>query len=297
LFYLPQDILAVYLVLYVLLPKFLSKFKVLTFIFGLVIIIILLTSVSAFVTYILLPKLNLFVPQITIKEQFSNSVFALISITGMAATIKYIKLNVINQLRTADISMNQMETELKYLRNQINPHFLFNSLNNIDELIFENQEKASKAIFLLSEILRYVLKKSEKKTVPLNKEIEFIKNYLDFIRFSFKDKNFIKCTFEGDLYSKQISPLLFIPIIENAVKYVNRKAKSPGILICFSFSNNYIELKTMNTFTNGIENKNKNGIGLKNLKRRLDLLYPDSYSLLINNLNNEFSVDLKIFEK
>ncbi len=297
LFYLPQDILAVYFVLYVLFPKYLSDFKLSKFLFLLFLAILFLTSISIVVTFFILPKWNLHSSSVPIKEQFSNSLFALIGITGIAATIKYVRLNLINQFQTANISMKQMETELKYLRSQINPHFLFNSLNNIDELIYENQEKASKAIFHLSEILRYILKESEIKLVEVSKEIDFLNNYIDFIRLSFKDKEFIKCTILGDFEDRKIPPLLFLPVIENAVKYVDRRANSPGIDIKFHFNNDFIDFTCINQYSDMIESKNKNGIGLKNLRRRLELTYPNQHTFSINNANDEFIVDLKIEEK
>ena len=296
LFFLPQDIIAVYFVLYVLFPKYLVPLKLFRFILFTLITIIFLTSISIFVTNYILPKLYYTEAAESIPEQFSNSLFILLSITGMAATIKYVRLNIINQFQKAEISMKQMESELKYLRSQINPHFLFNSLNNIDELIYEDQEKASKAIFYLSEILRYVLKESELKTVEAPQEIEFIENYINFIRFSFKNKDFIQCSIEGVYSNRQIPPLLFIPIIENAVKYVDRKAKPTGIDIKFTFNKNQFQLECTNHVSEFINTNNKNGIGLKNLKRRLELSYPDNHLLDISQNGNLFRVQLKIWE-
>lgn len=296
LFYLPQDIIVVYFVLYVLFPKFLIPFKFAIFAILSLITILFLTTISILVTYYLLPKFDIYTPALSIKEQFSNSLFALLSITGMAATIKYVRLNLINQFRTADISMKQMETELKYLRSQINPHFLFNSLNNIDELVYEDQEKASKAIFHLSEILRYVLKESEIKKVDTNKEIDFVKNYIDFVRLSFKDKNFIEYNIIGNNLERKIPPLLFLPVIENAVKYVDRKAKAPGINFSFNFNDDFIEFECKNSYSELISLRKQNGIGLKNLRRRLELTYPNNHSLNISDQNNEFIVNLKISE-
>lgn len=294
LFYLPQDIVAVYFVLYFLFPKYLTQFKIVKFILWSFLAIIFLTTLSILVTFYLFKQLGLSHESISVKEQFSNSLFALLTITAIAATIKYVKLNLINQFRTAHISMQQMETELKYLRSQINPHFLFNSLNNIDELIYENQEKASKAIFHLSEILRYVLKESEISLVDAIKEIDFINNYIDFVRFSFKEKDFINCTINGDYLNRQVPPLLFIPIIENAIKYTDRKATMPGIVIKIKFSENTIECECFNKCSTLLEKQNQNGIGLKNLKRRLELIYPRNHTLDINKSNEEFYVKLKI---
>ena len=295
LFYLPQDIIAVYFVLYVLFPKYLTKFKIFRFTIFSLLIILLLTALSIVVTFYVLPYFNLAVPDIELKKQFSNSLFALLTITALAATIKYVRLTLISQFRAADISMKQMETELKYLRSQINPHFLFNSLNNIDELIFIDKEKASKAIFHLSEILRYVLQQSESNKVSLTQEIDFIKNYIEFASYSFKSKDFIKLIIKGEYNNLQIPPLLFLPLIENAVKYVDRKIKPPGITITFNIDQDFIEFEVSSYYSNSTKNKTLSGIGLKNLKRRLKLIYPDNYALEINNYDGQFIVNLKIF--
>ncbi len=296
LFFLPQDIIAVYFVLYVLFPRYLISFKIFPFLLFTLLTIVFLTTISAIVSHYILPNLDLYYSEASIKEQFANSLIILFSITSMAATIKYVRLNLIHQFQKKDILMKQMEIELKYLRSQLNPHFLFNSLNNIDELIFNDQEKASKAIFHLSEVLRYVLKESETNKVPLNKELEFIQNYIDFVRLSFKKNNFINVSIEGTLINKEIAPLLFLPVIENAVKYVDRKTKFTGINIKFIFNHESIEFICKNKFITITNKQNANGIGLKNLKRRLELLYPDNNKLSISNKENEYIVKLKIFE-
>ena len=296
LFYLPQDIFVVYFVLYFLFPKYLTKLKLFKFLVLSSVVLLLLTFGTVLITYYIFPYTNLVHPANSIREQFSNGLFILLTITGMAATIKYVRLSLINQYKTAHITMKQFETELKYLRSQINPHFLFNSLNNIDELVYENPEKASKAIFYLSEILRYVLKESDAKTVEVQKEIDFIKNYIYFARFSFKDQGFIKYSIHGYDCERQIPSMLFIPIIENAVKYVDRKSKSPGITIEITFADDFLEMECKNHFTKFPEFENQNGTGLKNLKRRLELIYPDKHTLEVSAVVNEFMVKLKILE-
>lgn len=293
LLFLPQDIIAVYFVLYVLFPKYLIPFKFVRFILFSILTILFLTLISVFVSYYILPSTELYYTNRSVEEQFANSLIILFSITGMAATIKYVRLNLIHQFQRKDILMQQMETELKYLKNQINPHFLFNSLNNIDELIFTDQEKASNAIFHLSEILRYVLKETESNTVSLSNEISFIKNYIEFVSYSFKSKKFISFKIEGNYKSLQIPPLLFLPLIENSVKYVDRKSTIPGIAISFFIDTESIHFKIVNKYT-GMIKKQPHGIGLKNLKRRLELIYPDKHSLDIEKTASQFIVNLKI---
>ena len=255
-----------------------------------------LTTLSVFITYYVLPHFNLSVANSSLKKQLSNSLFALLTITGLAATIKYVRLTLINQFKTTDISMKQMETELKYLRSQLNPHFLFNSLNNIDELIFIDKEKASKAIYHLSEILRYVLKESESNLVDLAREIDFIKNYIEFVSYSFKSNEFIELSINGSFASLKIPPLLFLPIIENSVKYADRKVKSPGINIFFNITPDTLEFQVKNYYSDLTINQPQSKMGLKNLKRRLELIYPKNYSLNIDKSDNQFIVDLKIHQ-
>jgi len=189
-----------------------------------------------------------------------------------------------------------IRSELGVLRSQINPHFLFNVLNNIDSLIYEDKDKASNAIFLLSKIMRYMLKESNEEKAMLNNEVEYIQDYIELAKLSFEDPKFLVFSTSGDFSAKQIPPLLFIPIIENTIKHCNKQVKSPGIQIEFKVEKDFVELKTSN-FVKRNDFKLPDagsGNGLKNVEKRLILLFDKNYIFDINSNMNKFEVYLKI---
>lgn len=189
------------------------------------------------------------------------------------------------------------ESELNYLKSQIHPHFLFNVFNNIDELIYINRDKASETLSHLSESLRYLLHDSSKDFVLVENEIHFIQSYLKVASISFADPGFIQFKFDSNCNDRKIAPLIFIPYIENAVKHCNRKVPAPGISVIIICTSDFIELECRNYRKKNNTVKKQEGIGLSNVQKRLDLIYPESYILDIFEENGEFVSRLKIFIK
>jgi LytS/YehU family sensor histidine kinase len=169
-------------------------------------------------------------------------------------------------------------------------------LNNIDSLIFEDKEKASEAIFLLSKIMRYMLQESVDEKVTIEKELSYIENYLELATLSFSNPDFLKFSIEGKVSQKQIPPLLFIAIIENTVKHCNKQAKAPGIQIHFKIDEDFITLETSNYIKQADFkiNTDNTGTGLKNVQKRLDIIFGDNYTFEINRNSDKFEVYLKI---
>lgn len=192
-----------------------------------------------------------------------------------------------------EIETEKLATELSFLKTQINPHFLFNTLNNIYSLAMVKSEATADAVLKLSSIMRYVLTETKNDTVPLDKEIAFVKHYIELQKVRLTDKVSIELIISGNTDSKNIAPLVLIPFIENAFKYgISTKEISKiyfGIVcndnsICFTAKNNIINKQ------NG--NGENTGIGLKNTKRRLELLYPAKHTLTVTEENNQFMVHL-----
>lgn len=195
-----------------------------------------------------------------------------------------------------DMEKEKLNSELNMLRNQISPHFFFNTLNNIYSLIGINTEDSKKAILQLSKLMRYLLNEKEGSTTKLGNEIEFMKNYIDLMKLKISDKVKLTVDFPDKYEDINIPPLLLISFIENAFKhgvsyrsksYIDIKLETEKDTIIFTCKNS-IAGKTEDV------NKNNNGIGLENVKRRLNLLFPGKHELLINKGENEFSVFLKI---
>ena len=189
----------------------------------------------------------------------------------------------------------KLNTELSFLKSQINPHFFFNTLNNIYSLAIVKSEQTAPAVMKLSSIMRYILSETEKDFVPLSNEIEFIKNYIELQQMRLTDKVTVEFNADGLVDELQITPLLFIPFVENAFKYGVSTKEASSIYIKIHASTNTILFEAKNTVvTNAQTHIDSTGIGINNAKRRLALLYPNNHELNIFNKNNHFQVSLQI---
>lgn len=193
------------------------------------------------------------------------------------------------------IEAEKANTELSFLKSQVNPHFFFNTLNNIYSLAVVNSEKTAPAVMKLSHIMRYILTETQTEQVPLEKEIDFIKNFIDLQLVRLTDKVNVKFSIDGNIANKQIAPLLFIPFIENAFKYGVSTKENSEIEILLSVVNNQILFHVSNTIVHAENLYNgTTGIGINNVKRRLELSYPKQHSLKVGQFDNQFKVDLEI---
>ena len=213
----------------------------------------------------------------------------------VSTCIKVIQQWLSAEQRQKLIETEKLNTELSFLKSQINPHFLFNTLNNIYSLAVVKSDATAAAVMKLSSIMRYVLSDTRQHLVPLEKEIEFIQHYIDLQKVRLTDKIKINLVVTGDLEGQQIAPLLFIPFVENAFKYGISTREDSEINISINIKPGEIEFKTDNRIL-AIETdlEKKNGIGLKNTRRRLELLYANKHSLEINRKDGHFYVHLKI---
>jgi sensor histidine kinase YesM len=194
------------------------------------------------------------------------------------------------EVRQAQIQLQRRESELAFLRSQINPHFLFNQMNAIYSLVYQRSEKSLEAISGLSEFLRYVLYDTS-KMVSLEKEIVYIERYIELQKVRLPEIN-VRFNATGVNHSTMIYPLLFLPLIENALKHGKMVGGEAGIKIELDNDGHSIRFCCENAKERG-EQKN-GGIGLGNVKKRLALLYGENYSLNVVNDENAFTVRLEI---
>jgi LytS/YehU family sensor histidine kinase len=242
------------------------------------------------------PQLGFWVARRPFIYELFNWLVNSFMIVGTATALKLFSYSFKIQLSQSELEKRSIRSELGVLRSQINPHFLFNVLNNIDSLIYEDKDKASNAIFLLSKIMRYMLKESNEEKALLKNELEYIQDYIELAKLSFEDPKFLEFTTSGESGNKNIPPLLFIPIIENTIKHCNKQSKSPGIQIAFSIDNDFVELKTSN-FVKRNDFKLPDvgsGSGIKNVEKRVKLLFDQNYVFDINSNMDKFDVYLKV---
>lgn len=297
LLYLPFDIATVYFVIEFLIPRFLlKKKKIILFLIGLITAISINIAISFFIKYNVHPILGFAVHKQPFVVEVFYSLLTNFMIVGLASAMKLLRYSYNMQLTKSELERRTAQSELNILRSQVNPHFIFNVLNNIDALIFEDREKASKAIFLLSKIMRYMLQESADEKVTIEKELSYIENYLELATLSFSDPGFLEFSIEGENKQKQIPSLLFIPIIENTIKHCNKQAKTPGIQIKFKIDKDFIALNTSNYIKQAdfkIKDDNT-GTGIKNVQKRLDIIFGNNYTFEINRNIDKFEVYLKI---
>ncbi|NQY28675.1 MAG: histidine kinase [Flavobacteriaceae bacterium] len=289
------EMIIVYFNIYFLFSKFLVKGKIYQYIFYTILSIIIYIYLNHLFFYqesvieTLDPDNNQKYTTTTIISLMAFS-FRMFSIIGTAVGIKFFKRYFIEQKQIHTIKQDSLENELRYLKNQINPHFLFNSLNNIYVLSKKNISTTSDSILLLSDLLRYQLYDCTKKHVSLDNEIGYLRNFLKLEELRKKNSEII-LSITGDTFQVQISPFIFMPFIENAIKY-SGLTEQPKIDIQFNITETQIHFLVSNNKTDATSTNKDGGIGLSNVKRRLFLLYENAHELQIKESNNTYNVNL-----
>ncbi len=225
--------------------------------------------------------------------------FVLTFTVGGVSTVLQIVTDWFQQLREKqELETQTMQSELRFLKSQINPHFLFNTLNNLYALTLKKSDKAPEIVIKLSEMMRYMLYECNEKQVPLKKEVNYLKNYLDLERLRQHDNISINFHVEGHIGDQQIAPLLLIPFLENSFKHgLNTQLKEGFVDIVLLIEDKSVDFQIENSKGQTIaspDNRPSGGIGLVNVRRRLNLLYPDRYELRVSNNPNTFAVHLTI---
>jgi LytS/YehU family sensor histidine kinase len=191
----------------------------------------------------------------------------------------------------------KINNELLALRSQINPHFLFNSLNSIYSLALHQSGKTPAAILKISDLMRYMLYEANEDKVPLKNELQFLENYFELQKLRSDDRTEIKLNVAGEVKKQQIAPLLFLPFIENSFKHGVKGDPEGGFTrVSINVNGEEVQLDVINNKgkIDKVEKGDFQGIGLQNARRRLELLYPQRHTLSIDDLEDSFEVKLKI---
>lgn len=231
-----------------------------------------------------------------LSKQYGHFVFLFAALV-FSTVLKIIKEWLLQQAVQKELENKHLQSELSFLKSQINPHFLFNTLNSIYALTLKKSDAAPEIVLRLSEMMRYMLYKSNEKKVPLEQEIKYIQNYLALEKTRYGDKAQIAFEYAGDSPSNYtIAPLLFITFLENSFKHGLSQSIAQGSVECLLYlEDNTIDFTLQNSKTSEKdENYFQGGIGLVNVKRRLDLIYPNKYELEIHDSDDTYVVNLKI---
>ena len=219
----------------------------------------------------------------------------LIYTTGSGMAAFFLRRNMIFRRERDEKEKLQREMELTYLKEQVNPHFLFNSLNSIYSLSRQQSPETPDLVMQLSELMRYQLESAKKDTVLLKEELEFIENYLLLEEKRLSKRCSVEFSIEGELLNYKIAPMLLIPFVENAIKHgahsTNEQSK---IDVSATLKNTTLYFCVVNSKPYMISESERKGLGLENVRRRLNLLYPNAHALEIDNQENIYLVNLAI---
>lgn len=283
----PISIIQCYIVVYWLVPKLLTQKKYLLFNFGL-----LLTSASVI----------FFVDIVTYNRfDFVSLWYGLMSYTSRGGpeiclifvTIKMLKTWYVKEREKEILLKENLSAELQLLKAQMHPHFLFNTLNNIYSFILSDAVKAQNHVKKLEKMLRYMITECDKPLVPLSQEIKMINDYLELEKVRYGNNLDIEMKVTDDR-NKLVAPLLMIPFIENSFKHgTSKMLTNPWIKLNIEVKENGLYFTLQNSKPD-LEIHTKNGIGLTNVKKRLDLLYPGKYYLKTESTRDTFIVELQI---
>lgn len=226
------------------------------------------------------------------------STFLSIFIIGAISTLAKILSDWLrSQRKMRELQTETMQSELKFLRSQVNPHFLFNTLNSLYALTLKKSDKAPEIVIKLSEIMRYMLYECNERTVPLEKEIKYMGNYIELEKLRHGKDADISFKCEGEVKNQKIAPLIFIPFFENSFKHgISNQLKKGYVHINLQVRDNETELDISNSKAPKAEENDDHsgGIGLENVKRRLHLLYPGKHQLKITEDEQQYNVHLEI---
>ncbi|MFD2874619.1 sensor histidine kinase [Mucilaginibacter ximonensis] len=226
--------------------------------------------------------------QFFISTLFTSTIFVLLSVL-----LKFSVDWFLNERIQRDLENQRLTAELAFLKSQINPHFLFNSLNSIYSLAYQQSENTPDAILKLSEIMRYMLYECNDNKVDLTKELQYLQNYIDLQKIRFGNKAYIDFKVDGQVTDQKIVPLLLIAFIENAFKHGIANDMMTPITMFINVNQQHLQFYIQNK--KHANNRDAiGGIGLANVKRRLDLLYPGKYNLDIRDEIDTYTCELSL---
>ncbi len=302
LFTLVPSVITFYLFYFLLFPKYLQKNKILlSIIYG-----ILISAGAAILSYILI---RFFIESGRISDLDkggsngrSTAVIVIIvmafigSICGIVALVLNGFITWFNEIKLKELLREKnYEMEMALIKSKLDPHLLFNTINNIDALILKDAVAASDYLNKLSDIMRFMLYETKADKILLSKEIEYIDKYIALQKIRTANENYAHFTVTGSTGNKMIAPMVFIPFIENAFKHTNNKKIEDAIIINIFIKEDTIQLVCENKFDTKLTVKQfDSGLGNELMQKRLQLIYPEKHTLEVHKTNEQYSVNLTI---
>ncbi|MEH6704055.1 sensor histidine kinase [Galbibacter orientalis] len=295
----PLHIVIVYFNVYYLIPKLIFKKKYVLYVISLILLLAIHYIIRSGLNYWLVTE-NLWPEAQGTQEAFGfNHILAVsigeLYVIGITAAIKFTVDFIDERNQNQQLRELQYKTELKYLKAQMQPHFFFNTLNNLYALTLKKSSQASDVVLRLSDIMKYIIYDASKKRLPLIQEINYIDNYIELEKLRYEDSIESEINIDGTIDGIQVPSLLFLPFIENSFKHGVQNNKKLKLTVFFEKAGQYLIFKVLNNFDiEKSESETQGGIGLKNMQRRLEILYKDNFDLKTEVNSDMFVVTLKI---
>jgi two-component system LytT family sensor kinase len=296
--YLPVKIAFTYFTLYYLLPSFLLPGRYVSFFLWLLVSSFVAGTVQRYVAFNI--DYPIYYPE-ALRDPFFylpkiiKMFVSIYPVTFFAVAIKLLKYWYANQHEQQVLTQEKLRAELNFLKTQIHPHFLFNTLNNLYALTLKKSDRAPETVLKLSELINYMLYECVSDEVQLTKEIKFIRNYIDIEKMRYGDKLDVDLRVSGEVNERKIAPLILLPFVENCFKHgASEELQQSWVKITVDLQPRITIVKVENNKSTENGHSKKEGIGIQNVKRRLDLLYPGQHELKIISGEETFLVILTI---
>ena len=287
-----------YFHVYFLLPKLLFRKKIISYFLFFLIALAVFYLVRTELIFLFINE-NVWPESQTPQSAYAFNHILVVSLigvydVGLATTVKLTADWIADRKRIEDLKSMQLKTELQFLKAQIQPHFFFNTLNNLYALTLEKSEQAPDVVLKLSKIMEYILYDAKEPKVTLINEIKYIQNYIDLERLRHRDNVSVQIEINGNIEECLVPPLLFLPFIENCFKHGVKEGNILNVYINFTIVNNLLKFYVKNNFIAASENENNHGIGNKNVLRRLELLFKDKFTYINRIKNKKYIIELTI---
>jgi two-component system LytT family sensor kinase len=300
LMFLPVRMIFTYFTLYFLLPRFLLPGQYITFSVWFLVASFIAGIFQRYIAFTF--DYPLYYPE-ALSDPFLyfpkivKTFAGIYPVTFTALAIKLLKYWYTNQKAQQILTEEKLQAELSFLKTQIHPHFLFNTLNNLYALTLKKSERAPEMVLKLSELINYMLYECRSDEVALSKEVKFLRNYVDIEKMRYGDKLDVDIRITGDVSDRNIAPLIILPFVENCFKHGASENLQPSwvkVTIDAHADHMVIKVENSKSSDNGNEKRREEGIGIQNVKRRLVLQYPNRHELKIINGEETFLVILSI---
>lgn len=276
-------------------PKYLKKGKIPQLVLGVIFALGVFIALRFLIEEILYLKwfnFHNYSDQTTTISYIIDNIYYGISYITISAAVYSVQQNFKTEIANRKLKDEVVKSELAFLKSQINPHFLYNTLNYVYSLAIPISDKLANAILRLSDLMRYTLNESPDGRVSLVKEVEYLESYIELFKMRFEPNFFVDFNAEG-IVEQKVAALVLIPFVENAFKHGVLNDEKHPVRIKLKVNGKRLSFEVSNKITHA-QKDHSSGVGLVNIHRRLDLIYPDQHELLISNNGNTYKTTLII---